>query len=56
MEEWWRRAKYDLMVSEYYKTFDEMKYSLCEYFRTKYSLDVMKYFMSVMTVSNYLCV
>ena len=57
MEEWWRQAKHDLMVSEYYRTFDEMKYALCEYFRTKkYSLDVMKYFMRVMPVSNYLCV
>ena len=57
VEEWWRRAKHYLMVSEYYKTFDEMKYSLCEYFRTrKYPLNMMKYFMRIMPVSNYLCV
>ena len=56
VEEWWRRAKHDLMVSEYY-TFDDMKYSLCAYFRTKrYTLDVIKYFLRITPVSNYLCV
>jgi len=34
IEEYWRQAKQDVLVSEYYATFGEMRHTLSEYLRT----------------------
>ncbi len=47
MEEYWRRPRRDVLVSEYYGTFGEMRRTLSEYLRTSHAnLDVMRYINS----------
>ena len=44
VEECWRRAKRALLVSKHYKTKQDMRRSISEYFRTvRHSLDIKKY-------------
>jgi len=44
IEEYWHQAKRDILVSEYYATFGEMRRTLSEYLRTSGPrLDIMKY-------------
>jgi len=44
VEEYWHQAKRDVLVSEYYATFEEMRRTLPEYLRTSGpKLDIMKY-------------
>ena len=44
IEEYWHQSKRDILVSEYYATFREMRHALSEYLRTSGpKLDVMKY-------------
>ncbi len=44
MEEYWHRAKRDVLVSEYYATFEEMRHALSEYLRTtSFADDIMEY-------------
>jgi len=44
VEEYWHQAKRDVLVSEYYATFGEMRRTLSEYLRTSGPrLDIMKY-------------
>jgi len=44
IEEYWHQAKRDVLVSEYYATFGEMRRTLSEYLRTSdLRLDIMKY-------------
>jgi len=43
-EQCWRRGKNDLLNSEYYETFDNMRKAVSEYLRTvRFDLDVHKY-------------
>jgi len=44
VEEYWHQAKRDVLVSEYYATFGEMRRTLSEYLRTSGpKLDILKY-------------
>ena len=43
IEEYWRQAKRDILISEYYGTFMAMRQKLSEYLRTHKSLDIMNY-------------
>ena len=44
IEKYWHQSKRDILISEYYGTFGEMKYTLSEYLRTHLtSLDVMRF-------------
>ena len=44
IEEYWRQSKRNILVSEYYATFEKMRHALSEYLRTSHTdLDVMKY-------------
>ena len=44
IEEYWRQPRRDVLVSEYYATFVQMRHTLSEYLRTSGPrLDVMKY-------------
>jgi len=44
IEEYWHQAKRDILVSEYYATFEEMKRALSEHLRTAgFDQDVMEY-------------
>ncbi|RNJ79069.1 MAG: hypothetical protein D9C04_05815 [Nitrosopumilus sp. B06] len=43
-EELWHRVKWDLTVSQYYLTFDDLRHAVSEYFRTmRHHLDIKKY-------------
>ncbi len=44
MEEYWHQTKRDVLVSEYYATFEEMRHALSEYLRTtSFADDIMEY-------------
>ncbi len=44
-EHCWGRGKYDVMNSEYYSTFEDMRSAVSEYYRTtKFNLDILAYF------------
>ena len=44
IEEFWHQAKRDVLVSEYYATFEEMRKTLSEYLRTaSFKHDIMEY-------------
>ena len=46
VEEYWHMAKHDLLVSEYYRTFDDMRDVISTYFRThRFGFDVMMFLM-----------
>jgi transposase len=46
VEECWRQGKYDLLVSKYYPTFDDLKSSIAKYYRTRhFNLDIVKYLL-----------
>ena len=44
MEECWHQGKRVLLVSEYYKTFQDMRWAVSLYYRTvRFKLDILKY-------------
>jgi len=44
IEEYWHQAKRDILVSEYYATFEEMKRTLSEHLRTAgFDHDILEY-------------
>ncbi len=46
VEECWHQAKRVLVVSEYYETFENMKYAISEYFRTvRFKVSIMDFIM-----------
>ena len=45
VEECWRQGKYNIL-STYYPLFDNLKYSICRFYRTtRFNLDIVKYLM-----------
>ena len=53
IEEYWHQSKRDILVSEYYGTFVDMRNTLSKYLRTKSTnLDVMAYINRPMNLTN----
>ena len=45
-EECWRQGKYDLLVSEYYPQFTNLRNAVAKYYRTRrFNLDIVKYLL-----------
>ncbi|MGI9010380.1 MAG: hypothetical protein ACR2F1_04220, partial [Nitrososphaeraceae archaeon] len=45
VEECWRQGKYSIL-SSYYPMFDDLKYNICCYYRTRrFNLDIVKYLL-----------